>query len=221
MVLGEFSFENRPRKSLQGKRKEKLDSRKAAKGTGRPLVRASSHISAIAAAIARAGRHSSWHCRAGTWAGPSSNCVVGAQHADSGAKLGSAERDHVLADMSGNDLAVLRVGVRQDVLDEIVAVLVAGNVDQRDAWTIKPALADTVEVPTQKIRPANLQTFFDHLRGKLIHAVLGSIPDNMIDSPAAVCGGAMLTDVLNTPIAELTVGDDVNVGQDFLNAGAL
>lgn len=43
----------------------------------------------------------------------------------------------------------------------------------------------------------------------------------MVDGAAAVSRGAMLADVLNAPVAELAMGDNVNVGEDLLNAGAL
>lgn len=42
-----------------------------------------------------------------TWAGLDSR--VGAEHANTRAKLGSTERNHVLANMASNKLAVLRV----------------------------------------------------------------------------------------------------------------
>lgn len=48
--------------------------------------------------------------------------------------------------MGGHNLAVLRIGMREDVLDEIVAILVAGNVYEGDARTIHAALANSIQV---------------------------------------------------------------------------
>lgn len=147
--------------------------------------------------------------------------MVGAEHTDPGTKLGAAERDHVLADMGGDNLAVLGSRMGQDVLNEVVAVLVAGNVDQRDPGTVDAAFADAVQVAGKEIGAANLQTLLNNLGGKLVHAVLGSITDHMVDRPAAVCRGTVFANVLNAPVAKLSVGHNINVGQDLLNAGTL
>jgi hypothetical protein len=39
-----------------------------------------------------------------------------------------------------------RVGVRENVLDEVVTVLVAGNVDQWNSRTVVTALTNTIKV---------------------------------------------------------------------------
>jgi hypothetical protein len=54
---------------------------------------------------------------------------IGAEHTNTRTKLGATERYHMLANMLGNYLAVLRVGVRENVLDEVVAILITRNVD--------------------------------------------------------------------------------------------
>jgi len=36
----------------------------------------------------------------------------------------------------------------QDILDEIIAILIAGNVNEWNAGTIEAAFAHTIEVPT-------------------------------------------------------------------------
>lgn len=147
--------------------------------------------------------------------------MVGAQHAHTRAKLGSAERDHVLADVGSDNLTVLGGGVSQDVLDEVVAVLVAGNVDQRDPRAVEAAFADAVQIASEEIGAANLETLFDNLGGELVHAVLGSITDDVINSPAAVRRSPVLADVLDAPVSKLSVGDQVDVDQHLLNARTL
>ena len=178
--------------------------------------------SRIAAAVARAGTHATTgHAGADTRARTSGHRVVGAEHADPRAELGTAKRHHVLPDMGSHDLAVLRSGVGQDPLDEVVAVLVAGNVDERNTRAVVTTLADAVEVALEELRTTNLQTLLNDLRGKLVHAVLGRIADDMVDGTAAILRSTMLADVLDAPVAKLAMGDNVNVGKDLLNAGAL
>jgi hypothetical protein len=43
----------------------------------------------------------------------------------------------------------------------------------------------------------------------------------MVDGTAAILRSTMLADVLDAPVAKLAMGDNVNVGKDLLNAGAL
>ena len=52
----------------------------------------------------------------------------------------------MLPDVAGDDLPMLRVGVCQNVLDEIVAVLVAGNINEWNSRTIKTTFADSIQV---------------------------------------------------------------------------
>lgn len=137
--------------------------------------------------------------------------MVGAKHANTRAELGSAKRDHVLADMGGYNFAILRCGVRQDVLDEVIPVLIAGNIDEWDPWTVHATFADAVEVAAEELGAANFQALLNHLGSELIHAVLSGIADNVVNGPAAVGGGAMLANVLDTPVAKLAVSDDVDV----------
>lgn len=69
---------------------------------------------------------------------------IGAKHANSRPKLGSTERYHMLADVLGNDLPMLRVGVSENVLNEVVAVLITRDIDQGNARAIETALTDTI-----------------------------------------------------------------------------
>jgi len=127
----------------------------------------------------------------------------------------------VLADVSSHNLAMLRAGVGKDPLNEVVAVLVAGNVNQGDARAVHATLTHTIEVATQKLRTPNLETLLDNLGSKLVHAVLSGVADDVVDSTAAISRGTVLANVLNAPVAKLAVGHDVDVGEDLLNAGAL
>jgi hypothetical protein len=149
------------------------------------------------------------------------NGRVGAKHTNSGSKLRTTKRNHVLADVASDKLAMLRVRVSQDVLNQVVAILITSNINQRDAGTIKAALTDPVEIATEEIGPANLEALFNYFGSKLIHTVLRSVTDDMVDSTAAVTRGAMFTDMLNAPITELTMGNNINTRKDLFNTGAL
>ena len=127
----------------------------------------------------------------------------------------------MLANMGGDNLSMLRVGVGEDVLNEVVTILVTGDVDKWNTRAIKTALADTIEIAAKKVHAANLETLLNNLGGKLIHAVFRRVADDMVNCSATISWSAMLTDVLNAPITELTMGDDVNTCKYFLNARAL
>jgi hypothetical protein len=103
---------------------------------------------AISTAITRILGKACTNGRANTRSWSGSNCWIGTEHADSGAKLGSTKRDHMLPDVAGDDLPMLRVGVSQNVLDEIVAVLVTGNINEWNSRTIKTTFADSIQVAT-------------------------------------------------------------------------
>jgi len=55
----------------------------------------------------------------------------------------------------------------------------------------------------------------------LVHTVFGGVAKNMVDSATTVSWSAMLADMLNAPIAELTVSDNVDAIEDLGNARTL
>ncbi|CAF3511994.1 unnamed protein product [Fusarium graminearum] len=77
--------------------------------------------------------------------------MVGAEHADTRTKLGTSQGDHVLSDVSGNNLAMLRRGVVENPLDEVVAILITRDVDEWDACTIATTLTDSVQVAAEEV----------------------------------------------------------------------
>lgn len=147
--------------------------------------------------------------------------MIGTEHTDARSELGPTEGDHVLADMSSNDLTMLGRSIVQNPLDQVVAILIAGNVNQRDSSSVTAAFADTVEIAAEEVTTSNLETLLNNLRGELVGTVFGSIANDVVDGAAAVGRGTVLANMLNTPVPELTMSDNVDVGEDFLNAGTL
>lgn len=127
----------------------------------------------------------------------------------------------MLPDVSSNHVSVLGVGMGQDVLNEIVAVLVAGNVDQGNARTVETTLADSVKVAAKKLGASDLEAFLNDLGSELIHGILRSVSNDMVNGTAAVRRSTMFANVLDAPVPKLAVRDDVDVGKDFLDAWAL
>lgn len=52
----------------------------------------------------------------------------------------------MLANVASNELAVLRVGVGEDVLNEVITILITGDVDQGNTRTIVTSLTDSIKV---------------------------------------------------------------------------
>lgn len=92
----------------------------------------------------------------------------------------------MLANVGRDYLTTLRISVGEDVLDEVVAELVASDVDEGHARTVRMGLAHTVEIAIQKLRTTDLQALLDHLGGKLIHAVFVSKTENVIDGESTI-----------------------------------
>lgn len=123
--------------------------------------------------------------------------------------------------MSSDNVAVLGIGMSQNVLDEIIAILIAGNVDQRDAWAVETTLRDSIKVAAEELGTSNLEALLNDLGSELIHGILRSVPNDMINGTTAVCRGTMLANMLDAPVTELAMCHNVDVGKDFLNAWAL
>jgi hypothetical protein len=113
------------------------------------------------------------------------------------------------------------VGMGENILDEVVTVLITGDVDQWDSRTVKATLADTVKVTTKEINTTDLEALLNDLGGELVHTVFGSIANDMVDGTAAISWGTMLTDVLDAPVAKLAMSHDVDATENLLDARAL
>ena len=95
------------------------------------------------------------------------------------------------------------------------------TVNERHARTIGTTFADSVKVAIHELRAANLQALLDDLRCKLIDTVFGSEAKDMFGGTTLVSRKAVLADVLDAPVAELAMSDQIDAGDDFVDARAL
>lgn len=190
--------------------------RRGTRGTHHALVEAlvEPARSSITPAVASIGKH-------GRWPSTSRHRGVRTKHCDTLAILGTTERDHVLANMGGDDLTTLGISVGEDMLNEVVAVLIAGDVDERHTRTVDAGLADGGEVAIHELGAGSLQTLLNHLGCELIRAVLGRETENVFECAGTVWVRAVLADVLDAPVAELAMRDHINAAKDLTDTGAL
>lgn len=77
------------------------------------------------------------------------------------------------------------------------------------------------KVALKELNTTDLQAFLDNFRGKLVDAVAVGIAKDVVNDSALVRWGAVLAEMLNAPVSELPMGNEVDVGNDFLNGRAL
>jgi hypothetical protein len=123
--------------------------------------------------------------------------------------------------MGSDNLPMLGSSIVEDPLDEVVAVLVTRNVNQRDASAVSTSFTNAVQVARKKIAAPDLETLLDNLGSELVSAILRCISNNMVNGSAAVRGGTVFADVLDAPVSKLAVGNNVNVGKHFFDARTL
>lgn len=123
--------------------------------------------------------------------------------------------------MGCNHLAILRGSIVENPLDKIVAVLVTGDVDERDPGPVRTAFAYAIEVAAEKISPSYLEALLDDLGGKLIRAVLSCVPNDMVDGPASVGRRTVLANVLDAPVPKLPMRYDVDICKHLFNTWSL
>ena len=127
----------------------------------------------------------------------------------------------MLADVDSNLLTLVSVGIHQDPLNEVVAILVSSNVDEGNARTIRTSSGDDAQIAVEELVTTNLEAFLDNLGSKLVDAVVVGVGENVINDTTLVWRRTMLAEVLDAPVAELTVGDEIDVGDDLFNSRTL
>lgn len=127
----------------------------------------------------------------------------------------------MLADVDSDLLALVSMGIHQDPLDQVVAVLIPSNVDERNAGTIWTSSGDDTQILIQELVTANLEAFLNNLGRELINAVVIRVVEDVVDNAALVRRRAVLAEVLDTPVAELTMRNEINVGDHLFDGRAL
>jgi hypothetical protein len=77
------------------------------------------------------------------------------------------------------------------------------------------------EVTLEELNTTNLQALLDNFGGKLIDAIAVRVAKDVVNDSALVWRGAVFAEMLNAPVSKLAVGDEINVGDDFLDGRAL
>jgi hypothetical protein len=95
------------------------------------------------------------------------------------------------------------------------------TVNKRHAWTILAAFADTLKIPIEEIVTTNLQALLNDLRGVLIHAILCGKTKDVIDSTASISWRSVFADVLDAPVAELSMGNHIDTSKNLVDARTL
>jgi len=113
------------------------------------------------------------------------------------------------------------VGIHQNPLDQIIAVLVASNIDERNAWTIWMSCGDDSEISIKEFDPTNLETLLDDFGSKLVNAVAVRVGKNVIDNSAPVCRRTMFAEMLDAPITELAMSNEIDACDNFFDSRTL
>ena len=106
-------------------------------------------------------------------------------------------------------------------MDEIVAVLVTRDIDERDTGTVLTTLTHPIEIASKEITTTDFKAFLHNLRGELVGTVLGGEAYDMVNGPAAIWRGTVLADMLDAPVSELSMCHNVDVSKDLFDARSL
>jgi hypothetical protein len=185
------------------------------------------------------GRVTAEHCHTRAELGATQRYhVFSARCAVSGTSRMCMMIQNALPDMAAHQVALMGCSIDQNPLNQIVTILIPRNcvvlasllqnsidfsltVNQRHTRPVCTTSANTCQVAIQKLRPPNFQTLLYNFRSKLIHAVIRTPKEYVFDCTVLVARSAMLTNVLNTPISKLTMGKEVDIGQDLFDSRAL
>jgi hypothetical protein len=146
---------------------------------------------------------------------------VAAEHSDARSKLGATQGNHMLANVDADLLTVMDMSVHEDPLDQVIAILIARNVDERDAWSIWVSSGDDSEVAIKKLDTTNLEALLNNLGGVLIDAVTVGVDKDVVDDATLIGWRAMLTEMLDAPIAELTMRNEIYAVDHFFDGRTL
>lgn len=95
------------------------------------------------------------------------------------------------------------------------------TINQWHTGPVRTACADSIEIPVQERGSANLKALLHDLRGKLIHTVINGPVNDMLNGTILVVGSTVFADMLDTPVAELAVGEHVDFRDNLFNGRPL
>jgi hypothetical protein len=92
----------------------------------------------------------------------------------------------VLANVNGDLLTLMMMRVHQNPLDEVIAILVASNVNEWNARSIWTSGSNDSKIVIQEFKTTNLETLLDDFRSELVDAIAIRVGENMIDDSSLV-----------------------------------
>lgn len=95
------------------------------------------------------------------------------------------------------------------------------TVNKWHARSMSSSFADALQVAIHELWSADLQALLDHFGCELVDAIVGGEAEDMLNGAALVRWQTVFADMLNAPVAELTVGDHIDAGEDFVDAWTL
>ena len=92
----------------------------------------------------------------------------------------------MLANVDSNLLALVMMSVHQNPLNQVVAVLVSSDVDERDTRAIGASSSDNTKIAIQEIKSTNLQALLNNFRRELVDAVVVRVCEDVVDDTTFV-----------------------------------
>jgi hypothetical protein len=106
-------------------------------------------------------------------------------------------------------------------LNEIIAVDVGTDVDQRDARTARFFFDDFGNVRLEDFWTATFECFFNDFGSELVGTVDGGVGEDDVESAKTIVWMAVFDDMLNDPVSPLTTCNGIYILQNLLNTRTL
>lgn len=95
------------------------------------------------------------------------------------------------------------------------------TINQGHPGPVSSTRANSREIAIQEFWASYLQAFLDDFGGKLIHTVIYCPMEDMLGGATLVMGSTVLADVLDTPVAKLTVSEYIDLRYNFFDCWSL
>lgn len=77
----------------------------------------------------------------------------------------------MLSDVRRHHFSVLWRCIVQNPLDQVIAVLVAGNINQGNSSSVTTPFTNTVQVAAEEVRASNFEALFHNLGRELVRRI--------------------------------------------------